>query len=108
MDHIEQNFHRANHFVRLAVDVMRYMGLSITPKVHGIEDHIVMQMKANRGRIGKLIENWIEQYHQTGLIIYIWLENMKMRWQELKEKREKKSMNPGAINTKETVTKNFC
>ncbi len=52
--------------IGLAVDVMRDMGFIIAPKVHGMEDHVVNQMRATRGGIGELIEHWIKQYHQRG------------------------------------------
>ena len=31
-----------------------------------MESHVVRQMRTIRGGIGKLMEHWIEQYHQTG------------------------------------------
>ena len=45
---------------------IRSMGFSITPKMHGMEKHVVTQMQTIPGGIGKLMEHWIEQYHQTG------------------------------------------
>jgi hypothetical protein len=42
------------------------MGFSITPKMHGMEKHVVTQMQTIPGGIGKLMEHWIEQYHQIG------------------------------------------
>jgi hypothetical protein len=45
---------------------MRKMGVSITPKMHGMEKHVVNQMRATRGGIGRLVEHWIEHYHQVG------------------------------------------
>jgi len=42
------------------------MGFSITPKVHGMEKHVVTQMQIIPGGIGRMMEHWIEQYHQTG------------------------------------------
>ena len=45
---------------------IRLMGYSVTPKMHGMETHIVTQMRSIAGRIGKLMEHWNEQYHQTG------------------------------------------
>jgi hypothetical protein len=34
--------------------------------MHGMEKHVVTQMQTIPGGIGKLMEHWIEQYHQTG------------------------------------------
>jgi hypothetical protein len=42
------------------------MGFSITPKMHGMEKHVVPQMQTIPGGTGKLMEHWIEQYHQIG------------------------------------------
>ncbi len=58
-------------FIGFVVDVMRDMGFSVSPKVCGMEGHVVKQMRAIRGGIGELIEYWIEQYHQTGFKYYI-------------------------------------
>ena len=45
---------------------MRRMGISVTPKMHGMEKLIVTQMQSIPGGIGRLMEHWIEQYHQIG------------------------------------------
>ena len=45
---------------------IRSMGFSIKPKMHGMETHVVTQMQTIPRGIGKLMEHWIEQYHQTG------------------------------------------
>ncbi len=44
---------------------MRGLDFSITPMVHGMEYHVVKQMRAIRDRGVELIEHWIKQYHQT-------------------------------------------
>ena len=49
-----------------AMSHIRSMGFSVTPKMHGMESHVVRQMGTIPGGIGKLMEHWIEQYHQTG------------------------------------------
>ena len=43
---------------------IRGMGFSVTPKMHGMESHVVRQMRTTPGGIGMLMEHWIEQYHQ--------------------------------------------
>ena len=50
-----------------AMSRIRSMGFSVTPKMHGMESHVVRQMRTIPGGIGKIMEHWIEQYHQTGL-----------------------------------------
>ena len=37
------------------------MGISITPKMHGMEMHVVNQMQDIPGGIGQMMEHWIEQ-----------------------------------------------
>ncbi len=49
-----------------AILQMRRMSISVTPKMHGMEKHIVMQMQSIPSGIGRLMEHWIEQYHQIG------------------------------------------
>jgi hypothetical protein len=50
--------------VKLAMFQMWAMGFSITPKLHGLECHLVHQMRTVPGGIAMLIEHWVEQYHQ--------------------------------------------
>ena len=44
----------------------KYLKLSIIPKLHGIEAHLVRQMLFIDGGLARLIEHWVEQYHQVG------------------------------------------
>ena len=44
----------------------KYLKLSIIPKLHGIEAHLVRQMLLIDGGLARLIEHWVEQYHQVG------------------------------------------
>ena len=43
-----------------------YSKLSIIPKLHGIKAHLVRQMLFIDRGIARLIEHWVEQYHQVG------------------------------------------
>lgn len=52
--------------INKAMDQLRFMKIPITPKMHGMECHVVNQMQNILGGIGKLMEHWIEQYHQVG------------------------------------------
>ena len=45
---------------------IRSMGFSVTPKMHGMESHVVRQMRTTLGGTGMLMKHWIEQYHQIG------------------------------------------
>jgi hypothetical protein len=42
------------------------MDISITPKMHNMEMHVINQMQNIPGGIGRMMEHWIEQYHQIG------------------------------------------
>ena len=57
---------RAQVSIDAAMRQMRRMGMSITPKAHGMEDHVVNQMRRIRGGIMRMIEHWVERYHQIG------------------------------------------
>ncbi len=109
LDPIDHNLHRTKQFIGFAVDVVRCIGFSITPKVHGMENHVVKQMRAIRGGIGELIVYWNEQYHQTGFIYDIKYKHMPGECEKavVRVKREKISMNQGVVEAKEIVTKNF-
>ena len=57
---------KTQEIIDRAMALHRRMGLSVTPKAHGMEHHVVPQMRRIPGGIGKLMENWVEQYHQDG------------------------------------------
>ena len=52
--------------INVAMIHLRAMGLSVPPKAHGMERHVVAQMRRIQGGIMKMLEHWVEQYHQTG------------------------------------------
>jgi len=52
--------------IDLAMTHLRKLGMSIIPKLHGMEAHIVSQMRHIRGGICKLVKHWVEHYHQVG------------------------------------------
>ncbi len=49
-----------------AIAHTQHMGISGTPKMHGMEMHVVNQMQNTPGGIGRMMEHWIKQYHQIG------------------------------------------
>jgi len=63
-DWVKEYCDEAAKSVKLAMFQMRLMGFSITPKLHGLECHLVHQMRTVPGGIAMLIEHWVEQYHQ--------------------------------------------
>ena len=73
-------------------------------KIHGIEDHLVPQMKQFNG-IGCFIEDFIEQAHQFGMLDESRTSNMRDReraanshcaWEEI-------GQNPKVINKRQEV-----
>jgi hypothetical protein len=57
---------RAQDRIDKAMAHTRRMGISVMPKMHGMEMHVVNQMGNTPGGIGRMMEHWIEQYHQIG------------------------------------------
>jgi hypothetical protein len=64
-------------YLQYAMRKTRELGLSITPKLHGMEDHVIQQMRTYPGGIAMLIESWVEQYHQTGYGLDVKHKNQK-------------------------------
>ena len=61
-----QDCNDAQEKINRAMKQMRSMEMSITPKAHGMEDHVVNQMRKIPGGIVRMIEHWVERYHQVG------------------------------------------
>jgi hypothetical protein len=75
--------------VEQAMFQMRHMGFSITPKMHGLECHLVHQMRTVPGVIAMLIEHWVEQYHQTSAAMErIWTSHPYTKQAEFRVRRE--------------------
>jgi hypothetical protein len=66
VDHPDQDAcDKAQLYIDLAMSKHRELKFRVTPKTHGMEKHIVCQMLRVK-IIGKLIEHWVEHYHQIG------------------------------------------
>ena len=52
------------------------MGMNKTVKGHGIEAHLVQQMRRARGGLKHFDESWMEQYHQIGYKFAMKYRNM--------------------------------
>ena len=65
-DNTDENCKKAQEFIDAALDLSRSMGISVLPKHHGCEAHIVKQMREVLGGLFEFDESWTEQYHQTG------------------------------------------
>lgn len=72
-DSIFSRIHQSNptedFCIKLQADIAmaqwRALGLSVTPKLHGLECHVVPQMRSFGG-MKELLEYWVEQEHQIG------------------------------------------
>ena len=51
--------------IDVAMELMRKLNFSITPKLHCVECHIVYQMRTVPG-FAYMLEQWLEHYHQIG------------------------------------------
>lgn len=63
VDPTDDDCDKAQECIDMAMKQVRAMGISIKPKMHAIA---VRQMRAIPGGISKLMEHWVEQYHQIG------------------------------------------
>ena len=54
--------------INTAMVKIRELKMNITSKAHGMEDHVVDQMIITPGSIVRMIEHWVERYHQVGYI----------------------------------------
>ena len=92
-----------------AMEHIRSMGFSITPKMHGMESHVVRQMRTIPGGIGKLMEHWIEQYHQTGFrfdMAYCRVGSL-VGQAAIRSSAEKRARNPRVQMSKMLLQKSF-
>jgi len=53
-------------FLEAGLKYWRILGLSITPKIHMLEDHVLVKMQVEKGLWNKDKE-YVEQAHQMGL-----------------------------------------
>ncbi len=53
------------HYVVAAVHGHEALRCTLTPKVHLMLKHVAWQMRNIPGGLGKKMEDWIEQGHQT-------------------------------------------
>ena len=65
-DNTEENCENATKFIDSALELSRSMGISVLPKHHGTEAHLVKQMRDVKGGLFEFDESWTEQYHQIG------------------------------------------
>ena len=66
VDPTDEDLERVSKRIAITSNHLRKMNLSVTVKSHRVEDHLLYQMKKIPGGISKLIEQWVEKYHQVG------------------------------------------
>jgi hypothetical protein len=96
IDPSDEHCNNTQKRIDLAMAQIRAMGFSITPKMHGMEKHVVNQMRTIAGGIGRLMEHWIEQYHQIGHrfdMSYCRVGSLKGQ-AEIRSRAEKRGSNP--------------
>ena len=85
----------------------RALGLSVTPKLHGLECHVVAQMRSFGG-IAEMLEYWVEQAHQTGNRKDVkWRSQPHKKQANLRAKHDKAERIPEAIVAKNQVLARF-
>ena len=96
IDPSDEHCNNTQKRIDLAMAQIRAMDFSITPKMHGMEKHVVNQMRTIAGGIGRLMEHWIEQYHQIGHrfdMSYCRVGSLKGQ-AEIRSRAEKRGSNP--------------
>lgn len=105
----EDDCKQAEKYIKNALQLMRDMGISITPKAHGMEDHVVKQMAKVPGGIGNLVEHWIEKYHQEGYKFDMKYRNMpdEVAKAMVRARRDKIKNDPDVIRARKRVEEKF-
>ena len=67
VDPEEKDCKKAQDLIKQAMSTARKMKMSITPKGHGMEAHVVDQMRCTPGGISMMIGHWVEKYHHIGI-----------------------------------------
>ena len=81
------------------------MDISVLPKHHGCEAHIVKQMREVVGGLFEFDESWTEQYHQVGYQFDVKLRNMSESKQAKVRAAESRRINRSETQTQEAVQK---
>ena len=66
VDPQEKDCKKGQDLADQAIATARKMNMPITLKGHGIEAHVVDQMRSTLGGILMMIEHWLEKHHQVG------------------------------------------
>ena len=92
-DWVKKHCDATEEAVKQAMFQMRKMCFSITPKMHGLECHLVHQMRTVPGGIAMLIEHWVEQYHQMAAAMErIWASQPYTKRAEFRARKEYSSL----------------
>ena len=95
--------------IDLAVKQMTILGLSVTPKVHGMSCHMVQQMRAVPGGIALMLEYWVEHYHQVAHRYDVYWKGMTdtQKQAETRARIEKMFRNPKVKREVAAVTAKY-
>ena len=64
--HSDERCDEIQKMITAAMKHLRKLSLSVIPKLHGMEAHLVDQLKLVGWGFRKMVEHWVEQYHQVG------------------------------------------
>ncbi|KAL7454029.1 hypothetical protein ACHAWC_005670 [Mediolabrus comicus] len=105
----DEHCDNTQELIDLAMANHRALGFSVTPKTHGMEKHVVDQMRRVKGGIKKLIEHWVEHYHQVGHRYDIKWRNQKNEKlkAEIRGRREYTASHPEVLKRKERLLGNL-
>jgi hypothetical protein len=93
--------------IDLAMKQWRELGLSVTPKLHGLECHVVAQMRA-WGGIKLLLEYWVEHEHQIGNRMDTQWKSLPLAAQgRLRAKHDVAARHPETMTAREKIISNF-
>jgi hypothetical protein len=109
VDHPDQDAcDKAQLYIDLAMSKHRELKFRVTPKTHGMEKHIVCQMLRVK-IIGKLIEHWVEHYHQIGGRYDMkWISQPdELRKAVIRARREFTASHPEVLKRIDIITKSL-
>lgn len=99
---------KAQPYIDLAMSKHRELKFRVTTKTHGMEKHIVCQMLRVK-IIGKLIEHWVEHYHQIGGRYDMkWISQPdELRKAVIRARREFTASHPEVLKRIDIITKSL-
>eukprot|EP00984_Skeletonema_dohrnii_P027892 scaffold17602_cov77-Skeletonema_dohrnii-CCMP3373.AAC.2 len=95
---------KAQLYIDLAMFKHRQLKFRVTPKTHGMEKHVVSQMLRMK-ILSKLIEHWVEHYHQIGSRYDLkWInQSNELKRAVIRARREFTASHPEVLKRKEII-----